>query len=237
MARKKRSLPPEKENDDTDVLVSLVETVASTFSRPISWGDDGQPPLALGYSLVLLLLAGAFLVPWPTFVLWWIGFGGYAWLGRTLVVPGDEDIEEEEEEEEEPFLSTDLLALGASAVTAGILTPTGSSSSSTLVGTILVNNFSNNNNNTNEPFNGILVLMGTVLVAASIAAAIGQGRSLIDENRNFDVDSFIDEEDGDSDSACDSSETKLMNLWDETFRKTTTKEHSNDEDNEPYGGG
>lgn len=116
---------------DDDGITAWIASIATTVSSPMPFVD---PPLAWGYPLVLLASLG--ILP-PTTSLPWIAlFILFSWLGRT-VIPFDDwdennnDNEEATDDNQRP--STDLLALGASIVTSGIVAPFGSNSNNSLV--------------------------------------------------------------------------------------------------------
>jgi hypothetical protein len=122
----------EKRNDDEknvdkedNLVISLVDTLIETTSK----NTPGLATLPLGYPLALLILAA--LLPLSTSLLLVVFFVGFAYIGRRFVQDDDDGIdtlssEEEDEEEEEDLAArptTDLLALGAAIVSAGILSP------------------------------------------------------------------------------------------------------------------
>jgi hypothetical protein len=123
----KRNDDEENLDKENNLVISLVDTLIETTSK----NTPGLATLPLGYPLALLILAA--LLPLSTSLLLVVLFVGFSYIGRRFVQDEGDGIdtlsseEEDEEEEEEEDLAarptTDLLALGAAIVSAGILSP------------------------------------------------------------------------------------------------------------------
>jgi hypothetical protein len=177
--------------DEEDFITTLIEKTASTFSRPILAGFL-DPPLALGYPIVLL--TGIWILPFVTSILLVVCFGFYAWLGRSAVLSDWED-------EEDAVAPVDLLALGAATVTSGLLTPFDSS-----VDDGVTQAFASNAMivSSSPSWLGSMVII-------SLIAALLLVSSKVDLRVENDEDSLRD------DDGAATNERALMNLWDQSL--------------------
>jgi hypothetical protein len=111
------------EDEDVDVVITVVDRFASILAKP----TPGIPDLALGYPLTLL--GAAAILPTTTSVLLALFFGFFSYFGRRFIADDVDDEEEEGEDrpnydfffEEEDRPKIDFLALGAAVASAGIL--------------------------------------------------------------------------------------------------------------------
>lgn len=193
--QKKNAEEEDQTPNPDETGASIVEQTTSVLSTPIFEGTLNRP-LALGYPLALLL--GTLILPFSTSVLFAIGFGAFAWIGRSAI---DQD-EDEENDEGEVSLSSDFLALVAAGLTAGILAPL----SESVVPSVSIDN---------DPL--YFVVVGALIVLA--LPSITNSTSSIGPTS---IQDFIDKDDDDDELSISANEKRMMRLWDQAFSKVTT---------------
>lgn len=184
------------DRDDNDGITTLIASLTSTLSRPIPLVD---PPLAWGYPIVLVASLG--ILPLTTSLLFIGLFILFSWLGRA-VVSSDDFVDDDDVDEDNLRPPTDLLALGASIVTSGILAPFGSSNSIVL-----------NPSLENSP--GVMVASVGGLLLLSLGffswTSIGKVQQQSDP-RSTDEPSLFDD-------PIISNERQWMDLWDRSLEE------------------
>ena len=178
-------------DSDNNIVVRSIEQVSQIISQPIL---DITPDFALGYPIALLLVA--VWLPVTTSVLLFLFFALYAFAGRKLIL-NDDLIDEEEDDDE--VQNTDLFALGAAIVSAGLLSPSGDANS----------------------------LPGVSVVSGLVVSTLGIGLILSILSQN--TDDATSEKDGDKaledppSKPQISPEEELMKLWDKKFETRQDK--------------
>jgi hypothetical protein len=193
-------------DDDNNIVISIVERLATTFTKPT---PGITPSLAIGYPLALL--ASAVILPVTSSLLLAFFFVLFSFIGRKFILEdyfeeakeerGRDNTQDVDEDDEESRPTTDLLAFGAAIVSSGLLSP--SSNHIVLAAPAAVNNGGGN----------LPILLGAIGLGSVILLLLTEGTSKPPTAAAEETE--------------ESFEKEIMDIWDREVR-----DEGRDSDNE-----
>jgi hypothetical protein len=184
-------------DDDDNIVISIVERLAMTFTKPT---PGITPSLAIGYPLALL--ASAVILPVTSSLLLAFFFVLFSFIGRKFILEdyfeeakeerGRDNTQDVDEDDKESRPTTDLLAFGAAIVSSGLLSP--SSNHIVLAAPAAVNNGGGN----------LPILLGAIGLGSVILLLLAEGTSKPPTAAAKETE--------------ESFEKEIMDIWDRELR-------------------